>query len=159
MTLALLSVAAGCARPREIDGFHMRVFRSHEAGRTSDLPVVYAEIAATRKARAKGLGDRASLAPDAGMLFVYPEALMREYWMKDCRIGLDIAFLGADGRIVTLASLPPGAGLAESDIPRAKSDEEALYVLETATGWFERNEIHAGDRIDLRRAVVGVSAE
>jgi len=152
----LLSVGA-CAQPREIDGFHLRVFPASEAGRSSDLPAVFAEIAARTAARERGLSGRTSLPPNGGMLFVYRESRQKEFWMKDCHIGLDIAFLKEDGSIASLHTLPPGAGLDE--IPRAASGAPVRYVLETAAGWMAEHGLKTGDRVDVRRVVAGVQAD
>lgn len=48
------------------------------------------EIADTEELQKKGLQGRDYLAPDEGMLFVYPEEQHSvEYWMKDTKIPLD----------------------------------------------------------------------
>jgi uncharacterized protein len=121
--------------------------------------VVFAEVVATPERRHRGLGGRERLLPDHGMLFAYPRAEERTFWMKDCLLALDIAFLGEDGRILRLATLPAAAGVADDDLPRASSGRPARYVLETEAGWFARHGVAEGDLVDVARAVSGVVPE
>jgi uncharacterized membrane protein (UPF0127 family) len=123
---------------------------------TPRAAAVLAEIAATPEARNRGLGGRTSLPEDGGMLFVYATAERRTYWMKDCLIGLDIAFIGADRRIVNVATLPAAAGLPDARVPKADSAAPAQWVLEASSGWFARHELGAGDEVDLSAALTGV---
>jgi uncharacterized membrane protein (UPF0127 family) len=121
------------------------------------LPVVFAEVAATDEKRHTGLGGRDSLPADGGMLFVYPTAAPRLYWMKDCRFGLDIAFIGPDRRILNVATLGPGADLPNSKVPSATSSGPAGFVLETNVGWFAAHGVRAGDEVDMAAALEGVT--
>jgi uncharacterized membrane protein (UPF0127 family) len=123
---------------------------------STDLPVVFAEIAATNEARNRGLGGRAGLAKDSGMLFVYAGAEFHTYWMKDCLIALDIAFIGPDRRILNVITLPAAAGLPDAQIPRGNSAGPGPFVLETAAGWLKAHDLGAGDEVDLAAALVGV---
>lgn len=123
---------------------------------TSRAATVLAEIAATPEDRSRGLGGRAALPSDGGMLFVYDAPAPRTYWMKDCLIALDIAFIGPDRRILNVATLPPGAGLPEMRIAKADSVGPARWVLETADGWFARHGLGVGDEVDLSAALPGV---
>ncbi len=90
------------------------------------------------------------------MLFVYATDDPRTFWMEDCVIALDIAFIDRDRRIVSVATLAPGAGLESSKIARAGSGTGARYVLETEAGWLGRHGIRAGDEVDLAPALAGV---
>jgi uncharacterized membrane protein (UPF0127 family) len=121
-----------------------------------ETPVVFVEIAATNDARNRGLGGRDRLGPDAGMLFVYGTPDFRTYWMKDCLIGLDIAFIGPDRRIMNVVTLPAAAGLPDAKVPRANSVGPGPWVLETAAGWLDAHDVAAGDEVDLSAALVGV---
>jgi uncharacterized membrane protein (UPF0127 family) len=91
------------------------------------------------------------------MLFVYPADGPRTYWMKDCLIPLDIAFVDASERIVNIATLPAAAGLPPEQIPRAESLGPVRCVLETEAGWLARHDVIAGDRIDVRGALAGAA--
>jgi hypothetical protein len=90
------------------------------------------------------------------MLFVYPDRRNRRFWMKGCAFGLDIAFLEDDGRIVRLATLPPGLGRTGAEIPAVDCPEPVARVLEASAGWFAAHGIAAGDRVDATPALTGV---
>jgi uncharacterized membrane protein (UPF0127 family) len=120
------------------------------------LPVVFAEVVSTPEARRQGLGGRDSMPADEGMLFVYPKDEMRNYWMKDCRFALDIAFIGRDRRILNVATLPPPSGAETEPIPFALSSGPAGFVLETNAGWLAAHGVRAGDEVDLAAALEGV---
>jgi uncharacterized membrane protein (UPF0127 family) len=132
----------------------MVVFRSSADG--SRRGVLRVEVAADDVSRQRGLGGRPSLAPDSGMLFVYPRAQHRMFWMKNCLIGLDIAFVDETGRIANVATLGPGAGLPDIELPRADSAGPVRYVVEAEAGWLARHGIAPGDEVDLSAALVGV---
>jgi len=102
------------------------------------------EIASTAAERACGLSLRESLDVNHGMLFVYPDDRIREFWMKDTHIPLTIAFLDADGQITTLYDMDP----SEPE-RRYRSRQAVRYALETHRGWFRENNIVAGYRVDL----------
>jgi uncharacterized membrane protein (UPF0127 family) len=105
------------------------------------------ELAVTPQARVCGLSRRTELDKDHGMLFVYPGAGMRTYWMKDTWIPLSIAFVDEKGKIINIETMAPD----QTEI-KYRSRLPAVYVLEVNQGWFRQHDIKAGDPvgIDLR---------
>ncbi len=100
------------------------------------------ELAETYEQRAQGLMFRRALAPDAGMLFVYPEDRVISMWMKNTFIPLDMVFVSADGRVVALH---------ERAVPHSlrsiSSGPAARAVVELAGGAVARLGIRKGDRV------------
>jgi uncharacterized protein len=98
------------------------------------------ELATTPDQQALGLMYRDSLAPDAGMLFVFASERQVDFWMKNTRIPLDMLFIGADGRIrhITERAVP----YSETPIP---SVEDVRAVLEINGGTVARLGIKEGD--------------
>ena len=103
---------------------------------------VRAEVAVTEQARLRGLMFRDSLAKNSGMLFAYPHPEVSAMWMKNTKIPLSVAFIDAGGRILNIAEMEP-----LSEEPHASAGA-AAYALEMNLGWFRKNGIKAGDRIE-----------
>jgi len=100
------------------------------------------EMAESMSQRAHGLMFRRELAPDHGMLFLYPREETIMMWMKNTYISLDMLFIGRDGRITRIAAetKPMSTDIIASG-PRAKA------VLELAARTASRLGIKEGDRI------------
>ena len=99
------------------------------------------EIADELHERQRGLMYRKTMDVDHGMLFVYPEAEPRSFWMKNTYIPLSIAYIDTDCLIVHIAKMMP---LTTKGVP---SIYPAQYVLEMNQGWFEENGIKIGESI------------
>ena len=106
--------------------------------------VLDVEVAASLPARSCGLAWRHELARGHGMLFVYQRTTLLRFWMRDTFIPLDIAFIDEDWRIVNIETMSPATPLR---IHSAQAP--ARYALETRAGWFARNGITAGDRVEV----------
>ncbi len=125
----------------------------------SDPTTFEVELATTHAARERGLMGRETLGLQRGMLFVYREPARHSFWMKNCLIGLDIAFLDADGRILKAATLPPGIGLVGDDVPSVACEGKVKFVLEVRARRLSELGVGSGDLVDLRAAVEGVHPE
>jgi len=98
------------------------------------------ELATTPDQMERGLMFRRSLAPDAGMLFVYPDARQVEFWMKNTLIPLDMLFIAADGKVSRIVERT--VPLSETPI---SSVDEIRAVLEVNGGTAARLGIKPGD--------------
>src|SRR3989454_8306450 len=63
------------------------------------------EVADTEESRAQGLGNRTSLASNAGMLFIFETTGVWAFWMKDTLIPLTVAFIDEHWEIVELIDM------------------------------------------------------
>ncbi len=102
---------------------------------------ITAEVAATEAALARGLMFRERLAPNHGMLFVFPVAAVHCMWMRNTLIPLSVAFLADDGRIVNIEDMEP---LTQTSHCAARP---VRFALEMERGWFAKRGIAAGARI------------
>jgi uncharacterized membrane protein (UPF0127 family) len=90
---------------------------------------------------------RRSLAPKAGMVFLYPEDVSGGFWMKNTLIPLDIAFYDRTGRIVRILTMQP----CRRDPCRVYAPGAAYRAaLEVNAGSFRRWNVRVGDRIVVR---------
>ncbi|MDR2240900.1 MAG: DUF192 domain-containing protein [Zoogloeaceae bacterium] len=99
---------------------------------------IEAEVAHTASERATGLMNRTSLPAHRGMLFVFPEAGVQCFWMKNTLIPLSIAFLDDEGRIVQIADMQP------QSLDNHCSLKPVRYALEMNAGWFAQRGLTAG---------------
>lgn len=81
-----------------------------------------------------------------GMLFEYPHEAERWYWMMNCRIPIDLAYL-KEGRIEQLETMPAGAGRATDELRRYPSRTPVKYALEMPAGWFRKHGVALGDKV------------
>lgn len=104
--------------------------------------VVSVEVAETATARAQGLMFRRHLAPDAGMLFVFPAPTQGSFWMKNTLLPLDIVFADAMGQIVDI--LEQATPFSEQ-LLTPKSPY--MQVLEVNAGFVKKHRIVVGDHL------------
>lgn len=100
-----------------------------------------AEVADTDAERQQGLMFRKSMAPNAGMLFVFPLASRICFWMKNTDLPLSIAFIDETGRIVNIEDMKPQtetSHCAAAAVP---------YALEMNKGWFKEKGLKVGSKV------------
>lgn len=131
---AVKTAAAGKTLYRDvvISGHHFRV-----------------EIADNEADRERGLMFRTRLAADHGMLFIYPDARIRNFWMKNTLIPLDILFFDADKRLINISANTPPCKTA--DCPTYASSAPAKYVLELNAGTAAHVHIAPRAMLKIRR--------
>lgn len=103
--------------------------------------LIRAEVAADPGVRMQGLMHRKSLAPNAGMLFVFDQPAVQCMWMKNTYIPLSVAFIDDNGEIINIADMQPHS--EESHC----AGRPALYALEMHRGWFAQRGIKPGARL------------
>lgn len=113
----------------------------HIGGKT-----VRVDVADTPEKRTEGLSDRAGLAPDEGMLFVFPGDGLHAFWMKDMLFSIDIVWLSEGGVVVDIASAVSPDTYPSSFSPTTP----ARYVLELPAGFMEEYSVQKGDTIQIR---------
>jgi uncharacterized membrane protein (UPF0127 family) len=105
---------------------------------------VTVEIAETEQSRNRGLMFREKMDFNRGMLFVFERSKTRSFWMKNTYIPLDIAYIDKNGTINEIYTMKP---LDYSII--YNSIKPAMFALEVNAGWFKKNNISAGSKIEF----------
>lgn len=102
------------------------------------------EVANDYAEREQGLMYRDSMAENNGMLFLMETEEPQTFWMKNTIISLDIIYVDADKRIVSISRNCKPQSLDQ--IPSAKP---ALYVVEVVAGYTAKYGIKTGDVISF----------
>ncbi|MFA5318311.1 MAG: DUF192 domain-containing protein [Patescibacteria group bacterium] len=106
------------------------------------------EIADTNDKRVQGLMYRENLAPDSGMLFIFPEIGEHKFWMKNMLIPLDMIWLDENQKIIFISkNFQPCDN--KQKCPAIKPDKKAKYVLEINAGMADEINLQTGGYIDL----------
>jgi len=118
-----------------------------------DDKISHAEVAFTQKDRTIGLMFRDKLGNGHGMLFIYPQEQNLSFWMKNTKIPLSISFINSKGIITQIDSMTPYSLVSHS------SKEKVKYALEMEQGWFRKNGIRVGSKVDFPPEIKNLKVE
>jgi uncharacterized membrane protein (UPF0127 family) len=105
--------------------------------------VVSVEIANDDELRARGLMFRDHLNPGTGMLFFFAQDGHYPFWMKNCRIALDIIWIDSKRTIAHVKHKVPPCEV--ENCPSYPPNVQARYVLELGAGEAQKHGLKAGD--------------
>ncbi len=107
-----------------------------------------AELADSPRLREVGLMHRTCLPVDHGMLFVYSDEGIRQFWMRNTNIALDIAFMDSAGEIGKVLSMEPcESELYAAACPTYAPGVDYWSALEVNRGWFAEHNVGEGDTV------------
>ena len=106
----------------------------------------FVEIALTPEEKAKGLMFRSFLEENKGMLFVYDEEKIYNFWMKNTLIPLDIIWINSNKEIVHIEhkALP-----CNEECKSLVPSKNAQFVFEINGGMAEKLNINVGDEVEF----------
>ncbi len=116
---------------------------------TPNGTIIYVEIADSPDTRAQGLMFRPSMAPDRGMLFLFPEWGLHTFWMKNTLISLDMFWLDQSGTILHLEPNVPICTRQDNSCPKYRSPQKSLQVLELNAGMAEKLHLEVGSQLKI----------
>lgn len=102
------------------------------------------EIADSEFDRQLGLMYRKQMDENKGMLFIFPVEEMQSFWMHNTFIPLDMLFVNAQKKIVTIQYA--STTLSDQSYP---SSAPAMYVIEVNAGFTQKHNIKEGDTINF----------
>ncbi len=111
---------------------------------TINNTIIKVEIADDADQRQTGLMNRKSLDAGRGMLFIFEEEQKMTFWMKNTSIPLSIAYISKSGEIKEIHHMEPYS------LAPVQSRYTVLYALEVNQGFYEKNGITAGDKVQFR---------
>lgn len=108
-------------------------------------------LADTPEKREKGLSGTDQV-PEQGMLFVFDEAGIHPFWMKEMKYDLDFIWI-ADDRVVEItANVPhPSIDTEPSTLPVYASSLPVTMMLEVPAGFAEQEGIAIGNTVTLEK--------
>lgn len=107
--------------------------------------LVQLQLALSPAEQSKGLMFRDTMDHDHGMCFLFKTADQRNFWMKNTRLPLDIGYFDSSGRLLEVYALYPH----DETSVRSRS-RDILIAVEMNQGWYAKNGVAAGDRLDLK---------
>jgi len=105
------------------------------------MHLIQVQVAQDFEQRQIGLMWRKEMPQNEGMLFVFEQASVQCFWMRNTLLPLTAAFVADDGTIVNLADMKP-----QSDESHC-SKKPVRFVLEMNQGWFAKRNIQAGFKL------------
>jgi len=111
------------------------------------------EVAFRQKERTIGLMFRDKLDNDHGMLFIYPQEQNLSFWMKNTGIPLSIAFINSSETITQIESMAPYS------LTNHTSNVKVRFALEMEKGWFRKNGITVGSKVDFPSEIRNLKVE
>jgi uncharacterized protein len=102
------------------------------------------EVAADAASRSVGLMGRERVPAGSGMVFLYPADTTASFWMKNTLVPLSIAFVAADGRVVSTTEMAP---CRADPCPTYAPAGAYRYAVELPAGAFPAAGVGAGDRV------------
>ncbi len=106
--------------------------------------IIDIELARTDAEHTQGLSGREKLPEGEGMLFVFGEKSVRNFWMKDMNFPIDIIWLDGEKIVKISRNLPPEG---EKPNNHYSSGIAVDYVLEVPAGFCDTNKIKAGNTV------------
>ena len=104
---------------------------------------VKAEIASTFEERRNGFMFRQDIPDGTGMLFIFEEEQILDFWMKNTPHPLSIAYIDRNGKIRDILDMTPYS------LENVTSSTKVLYALEVPQGWFGKVNVRTGDKLKL----------
>lgn len=113
--------------------------------------ILTVEVAKTEAQHAYGLMNRKSLPKNQGMLFVFEDEQIRNFWMKNTLMDLSIGYFDKDKALIDVQEMKAPASIMQEDLPIYPSRKPAMYALEMPPLWFTKNKIVLGNKFEFTK--------
>jgi len=91
-----------------------------------------------------GLMYRKNMSENQGMIFLYTKPQKMSFWMRNTSLPLDVGFISSDGVLQEFYPLYP-----YDETTVVSQSDELQYALELNQGWFQKNNVTRGAKLDL----------
>ena len=134
--ITLAALTPGCQEPDHAQ--HLQTVQMQIGNKQFTL-----EAAVTEQEQETGLMFRDSMPADHGMIFMFNEAQVQSFWMKNTRLPLDIIYAAPDGTIVSIKQMQP------FDLRSTSSEKPAQYAIELNQGAAAACGANVGDKLTI----------
>ncbi len=107
---------------------------------------VQAEVCLSAQEIRTGMMFRTNILDSEAMLFVFAHPHQAAFWMKNVPIPLACAYIDPQGTILEIHELQP-----HNTNSVVAGTDRVQFVLETAGGWFQRNQVRTGMVVHTER--------
>jgi len=120
---------------------------------------IYIDIADTQKKRETGLMNKTNLCKNCGMLFIFDNEGIYNFWNMNTYISLDVIYISENKKVVEIKNLPKYiCHLIETNElckpVETNPTKKAKFVLEVNAGFSQKNNIKVGDFVNDLKTVV-----
>ncbi|MFI5361259.1 MAG: DUF192 domain-containing protein [Elusimicrobiota bacterium] len=112
-----------------------------------DGKTISANIVDTPMSREVGMMCLTKVRSDYGMLFVFPQEMDLNFWMKNTLISLDIVWVGADKKVTVVHDHMKKSTVDTPDSQVAVAGGRGQYVLELPAGAAAKRGLKPGDQL------------
>lgn len=114
---------------------------------------IAANVVDTPATREIGMMCLTKVRKDYGMLFVFPQEMDLNFWMKNTLLSLDIVWIGADKKVTVVHDRLKKSAVDTPDSEVATAAGRGQYVLELPAGAAARHQLKAGDPLAFDVAI------
>lgn len=97
------------------------------------------EIASQPVQIATGMMFRTNMPAGTAMIFLFPNAAPRNFYMRNCVVPLSAGYIEPDGTLAEIVKLDPG-----DEVGVQSKSFNIQFVLEVPQGWFDRHNVRTG---------------
>lgn len=152
LCLALLVLLTACGGSDAARNAEPKTVDDRFAIKVGDR-TVQMQVAAKLPEVQKGLMFRQSMDEGEGMLFVFTAPQQQGFWMRNTTLPLDIGFFDPTGELKEIYPMHP------LDERRVTSRSRNIqFCLEMNQGWFKRNDVKPGAKLDLKAVAEALKA-
>jgi uncharacterized membrane protein (UPF0127 family)/phosphatidylserine synthase len=117
----------------------------------SDNYCVNVEIRNTPEGRELGLMFKDNLEENEAMLFIFDSPVEYAFWMKNMKIPIDIIFISADKKIVSVSQDAQPCNKPDTECELYYPVAQYLYVVETKANFSARHNLSMGQDVGILR--------
>jgi len=118
-----------------------------------DGKTILANVVDTPQSREIGMMCLTKLKPDYGMLFVFPQEMDLNFWMKNTLVSLDIVWIGADKRVTVVHDHMKKSTVNTPDSEVAVAGGRGQYVLELPAGTAAKRGMLPGTQLQFEVSI------